>query len=61
MGDIADDLIEGKGCSLCGVVFEKAHEYSVLCHSCWQNYDDRRPPKGDITEEGWQRAIFKEL
>ena len=61
MGEIADDVIEGRSCSLCGVYFEQEHGYPVLCHGCWSNYAHGKPPKGEITEEGWQRAIFKEL
>ena len=36
MGEIADDMIDGASCSLCGVYFEKEHGYPVLCTGCWE-------------------------
>ena len=37
MGEIADMMIEGGGCSWCGVIFRKDYGYPVLCKSCWDN------------------------
>lgn len=43
MGEIADDMIEGRACSECGCYFadpEKdsiyEHGYPVLCWDCWE-------------------------
>ena len=35
MGEIADDMIDGLTCSMCGVCFVRAHGYPVLCRGCW--------------------------
>ncbi len=35
MGDIADDMVEGFSCSHCGIYFEVAHGYPVLCENCY--------------------------
>ena len=43
MGEVADDMVDGLCCSGCGVYFEKAHGYPVLCHSC---YDETPQPYG---------------
>lgn len=42
MGQIADDMVEGRSCSECGIYFEKAHGYPVLCEDCFEdiNQDD---------------------
>ena len=37
MGQIADDIVNGLQCSWCGICFEKAHGYPVLCMSCYDN------------------------
>lgn len=56
MGQIADDLIEGKACQLCGQYFfdpvkDKIYEhgYPVVCHDCWA--DLTKPQK-----KGYQKA-----
>jgi len=36
MGEIADDMINGACCSLCGVYFEEEHGYPVVCESCYE-------------------------
>jgi len=54
VGEIADMMVNGEMCSHCGVCFEKAYGYPVLCHTC---YDEE-------TEEeraGLPRATNKEL
>lgn len=42
MGDIADDMIEGRSCSQCGAFFHDPntgeiyeHGYPVVCYICW--------------------------
>lgn len=43
MGEIADDMVEGTCCSLCGEYFTAnddntnlySHGYPVACQSCW--------------------------
>jgi len=42
MGEIADDIVDGKMCQLCGCFFvdEKnslyTHGFPVVCWDCWQ-------------------------
>ena len=36
MGDMADDLVEGRTCSYCGVMFVESHDYPVLCRECFK-------------------------
>jgi hypothetical protein len=48
MGEIAEDMIDGASCSMCGIYFEREHGYPVLCKGCWK--------KGC----GQQKAIFPE-
>ena len=40
MGQLADDMIEGYSCSLCGVYFEEEHGHPVVCQSCWNDLSD---------------------
>ena len=47
MGEIADDIIDGNCCALCGVYFEKSHGYPVACEDCYD--EDCGYPKA--TEE----------
>lgn len=45
MGEIADDMIEGRACSHCGVYFTDDHGHPVLCPECWEdapNWDRQR-------------------
>lgn len=35
MGEIAEDIMEGACCALCGIYFEQEHGYPVACSSCW--------------------------
>lgn len=45
MGEIADDMINGTSCSLCGQYFQNpkkhdepyTHGYPVVCEECWQD------------------------
>jgi hypothetical protein len=48
MGEIAEDMINGASCALCGCYFEHEHDYPVACKHCWK-------PKC-----GYQKAIFEE-
>lgn len=54
MGEMADDMVEGRCCSHCGVYFEDEHGYPVLCKDC---YDEETPKE----RAGLQRATIKEL
>lgn len=40
MGQLADDMIEGYSCSLCGVYFEEEHGHPVVCQSFWNDLSD---------------------
>ena len=44
MGEMADDLVEGWTCSLCGCCFETEHGYPVVCKECWADLtpEDRK-------------------
>ena len=56
MGQIADDMIEGRCCALCGQYFKNPkkneiyeHGYPVTCWDCWEE------------DCGYQRAEVKTL
>lgn len=44
MGEIAEDMLDGSCCSLCGCYFKYpeeedwiyTHEYPVACKDCWE-------------------------
>lgn len=36
MGEMADLIIDGACCALCGVNFEQPHGFPVACSSCWE-------------------------
>lgn len=36
MGEIADDMIEGVCCALCGQYFVEEHGYPVACDECYE-------------------------
>lgn len=45
MGEIADDMINGRCCTLCGQYFIEddqiyEHGYPVVCADCWEPDDD---------------------
>jgi hypothetical protein len=42
MGEIADQMIDGKVCELCLMPFQKNYEhgYPVVCHECWDGLTD---------------------
>ena len=54
MGEMADDIIEGFSCCLCGVYFEDEHGYPVVCKDCWTHLD-----KKERTQ--YQRARNEEI
>ena len=60
MGEMAEDMIDGTACQLCGQYFQDpknenlayTHGYPVICDDCWHELlEDER--------EGYQRAIVK--
>ena len=64
MGEIAEDVIRGFGCSGCGVYFEREHGYPVLCEDCWQEASEGDRDALDtlgVQALGVQRAIHPEL
>jgi hypothetical protein len=41
MGDIADDIVDGACCQVCGVYFEGGEAgYPVTCKACGGDYED---------------------
>lgn len=40
INDIADDIIDGWCCQLCGVYFEEEHGYPVVCESCYNELSE---------------------
>ena len=40
MGQMADDMVEGRSCSGCGIYFEKKHDFPVLCEDCYEEGDE---------------------
>lgn len=52
MGEIADDMVNGECCSLCGIYFVEGHGYPVLCHTCFEEAGE---------DEQIQEAVHKEL
>lgn len=37
---IAEDIIDGWCCQLCGVYFEEEHGYPVVCESCYNELSE---------------------
>lgn len=58
MGEIADDMVNGFCCSLCGVYFENENGFPVLCVSCAKGHSF---DSNGLSREGWQRSLEKEL
>ena len=54
MGEIAEDMIDGSCCELCGIYFRQDHGYPVVCLDCWSDLtaDERKVH---------QKAIHKEM
>lgn len=47
MGQIAEDMLDGSCCQLCGQYFEHpktceiyVHEYPVVCWDCWEELSE---------------------
>lgn len=36
MGKIADEVMQGEQCELCGVMFEEPHGFPVVCKDCYR-------------------------
>lgn len=53
MGEMADDLIDGACCNLCGCYFEGDHGYPVVCKDCWNNLNSKE-------RKDFQKATNKE-
>ena len=56
MSDFSDDAAAGLNCSWCGVYYEKAHGFPVVCKSCWK---EATPAQRKAS--GVQVATHKEL
>lgn len=56
MGEVADDMINGRCCQWCNEYFEKEHGYPVVCKACGASDDhDKDNP------EHPQIAIYETL
>jgi hypothetical protein len=53
MADMAEDMAEGRSCSLCCVYFVNDHGHPVLCPECWENM-----PKKERKTSGFTRAFL---
>lgn len=48
MGEIAEDMIDGTCCELCGCYFESqegglyTHEHPAVCWECWMGFNQGR-------------------
>jgi len=51
---IAQDMIDGLCCQLCGVYFEEEHGYPVVCEDCYNSLTDKE-------KEDFSIAIYPEL
>ena len=52
MGEMADDMIDGAACELCGMYFEEEHGYPVICKDCWKDLTKaERKGRQQATEE----------
>jgi rubredoxin len=54
MGEIADDMVNGFSCSLCGIYFQEEHGYPVVCETCWNDLNKRE-------KKQYQKAHISEL
>lgn len=50
---IAEDIIDGWCCQLCGVYFEEEHGYPVVCESCYNELSEEK--------KDYQLATHKEF
>lgn len=51
---IAEDIIDGWCCQLCGVYFEEKHGYPVVCESCYNELSEEE-------KKDYQLATHKEF
>lgn len=56
MGEIADDMINGRSCSWCGIYFKREHSFPVVCHDCFYDATEE-----EISTSCVRRATIKEL
>jgi len=51
MGEMAEDILEGRICGKCHLPFTQDHGFPAVCLDCWSesSEDDRK---------GWQRAVY---
>jgi hypothetical protein len=62
MGELADDMVDGTSCQLCGVYFfDKdntnvlpTHDYPVVCWDCWDDLSKKE-------RKQYQRSLFPTL
>ena len=55
MGEIADSMVNGECCQLCGQYFVKAHGYPAVCkEDCWPDLTKKE-------KKQYQLAIHKTL
>jgi hypothetical protein len=50
---IAEDIVYGRCCQLCGVYFEHPHDHPVVCKSCYRELKKEK--------KGYQLAVHDEL
>lgn len=41
MGEIANQMIEGKICTICGCKFKKQQEVPSVCPDCWKQLEPK--------------------
>ena len=57
MGELADDMIEGRSCSWCGIYFVEEHGYPVVCKDCAEGHTAEEL----LEKYSLQIAVFDEL
>jgi len=61
MGELADDVREGRMCSWCGVCFMRSHGHTVLCKECLKDWlEDGETIEALLKDYGIRPAKFKE-
>lgn len=54
MGEIADDIIDGACCDLCGCYFEEDNGFPATCSVCWE---DLTPEEKKHHQKSTQKLI----
>jgi hypothetical protein len=54
MGEVADYMIEGEMCQLCGQFFTEKHGYPVICKDCWVGLTEEE-------KKNYEQAIYDTL